>query len=165
MLAIAYWHRPVPGMRPLELRDERGVMAVLFAVVLTILLIMTAAVWDIGNWWTHRKHLQTKADAAAFAGGALGLPVRNRHRRQDRRRGPEIRRPHRGPGNQDFTGGTTFNPQIGGTPGDDIHVVLNGADWWDDDAGLDPPDGNVDLRSDELLDVKATEETTHRSSA
>ncbi len=68
---------------------------------------------------------------------------------------------HRGPLDQDFTGGTTFNPQIGGTPGDNIHVVLNGADWWDDDEGKDPADAMSPLGSiceAKILDVKVTEE-------
>jgi hypothetical protein len=149
-------------MRPLDFRDERGVMAVLFAVVLTVILMTTAVVWDAGNWWTHRKHLQTKADAAAFAGGGVwGFPCGDD---SDVRIVAEARKyagPHRGPANQDFTGGTTFNPQIGGTPGDNIHVVLNGADWWDDDAGLDPADSTSPVGSiceAAILDVKATEE-------
>ncbi len=75
VLRLAYRYRSVSSYEAADLRDERGVMAVLFAIVLTVLLIMTALVWDAGNWWTHRKHLQTKADAAAFAGGQMwGFP-------------------------------------------------------------------------------------------
>nr|MBA3432287.1 pilus assembly protein [Actinomycetota bacterium] len=151
-------------MKPLELRDERGMMVVLFAVILPLLLIMAALVWDTGNWWTHRKHLQTKADAAAFAGGGVwefpcGTSV-------DARIVAEARKyagPHMGPGNQDFRT-TAFNPQIGGTPGEDIHVVLNGDNWWDDDAGLDPADSTSPLGSvceSKTLDVKATEENNN----
>jgi hypothetical protein len=150
-------------MKPLDLRDERGVMAVLFAVVLTVILMVTAVVWDAGNWWTHRKHLQTKADAAAFAGGdTWGFPC---GADSDARIVAEARKyvgAHMGPGNQDFTGVTTFNPQIGGTPGENIHVVLNGADWWDDDAGFDPADltlhAGTTVCEAKFLDVKATEE-------
>ena len=126
-------------MKRLDPRDERGVMIVLVAIVLPLMLITAAAVWDVGNWWTHRKHLQTKADAAAFAGGASwSFPCATD---SDVRIVADARKyvgAHMGPAGQDFTGGTTYNPQIGGTPGQNIHVVLNGADWWDDDAGLDP---------------------------
>lgn len=146
------------------LRDERGVMVVLFAVVLPVLLIMATAVWDVGNWWTHRKHLQTKADAAVFAGGGVwGFPCANDI---DLRIVAEARKyvgSHMGPGNQDFTGVTTLNPQVGGTPGENIHVVLNGDNWWDDDAGLDPADSSDSTLAGSIcetktLDVKATEE-------
>ena len=34
-----------------------------------IFLGLGAMVIGIGNWYTHAKHLQTKADAGAFAGG------------------------------------------------------------------------------------------------
>jgi len=134
-------------------------MVVLFAVILPLLLIMAALVWDVGNWWTHRKHLQTKADAAAFAGGGVwGFPCGGD---SDARIVSEARKyvgPHEGPFNQDFyTGVTSYNPQVGGTPGSKIHVVLNGDNWWDDDAGLDPADG-TDICNAKFLDVKATEE-------
>jgi hypothetical protein len=150
-------------MRQIDLRDERGMMIVLFAVILPLLMILTALVWDTGNWWTHRKHLQTQADAGAFAGGsAWSFPCASD---ADLRIVAEARKfvgPHLGgPGNQDFTGGTKFNPQIGDTPGTSIHVVLNGADWWDDDAGLDPSDATSPAGSvceAKILDVKVTEE-------
>ena len=148
-------------MRRLDYREERGVMIVLVAIVLPLLLITAAAVWDVGNWWTHRRHLQTKADAAAFAGGAAwSFPCATD---SDARIVAEARKyvgPHMGPAGQDFTAGTTYNPQIGGTPGSRIHVVLNGADWWDDDAGLDPADQTTPAGSiceAKLLDVKTTE--------
>ena len=116
-----------------------------------------------------RRQLVDAPQASADEGGRGGvrgrqqleLPVRTD---ADVRIVAEARKyagPHRGPANQDFTTGTTYNPQIGGTPGDDIHVVLNGADWWDDDASLDPADATTPAGSiceAKLLDVKATEE-------
>ena len=148
-------------MKAVRLRDERGVMIVMFAIVLPLILIVGAVTWDAGNWWTHRKHLQTKADAGALAGGGswefpCGSSI-------DGRIVAEARKyvgPHRGPGNQDFTVGTTYNPQIGGKEGKDIHVVLNGNTWWDDDDGLDPADSSEPVGSiceSMTLDVKATE--------
>ena len=57
----------------LELRkrwhNEQGVSIVLFSVVLPIILLMGVVTVDIGNWWVHKRHLQTQVDAAAFAGG------------------------------------------------------------------------------------------------
>ena len=35
---------------------------------------------------------------------------------------------------------STYNGQIGGVPGTDLHVVMNGNPYWDDDAGTNPAD-------------------------
>ena len=100
---------PCKRMRRLNPREERGVMIVLVAIILPLLLLTAAAVWDVGNWWTHRRHLQTKADAAALAGGAAwGFPCATD---SDARIVAEARKyvgPHMGPAGQDFTAGTTY---------------------------------------------------------
>ena len=44
-------------------------MLVIFAIVLPLILIIGSMVVSIGSWYTHGRHLQTKVDAAAFAGG------------------------------------------------------------------------------------------------
>ena len=55
--------------------DECGQVVVLFALLLPMLLALGAIVVSVGNWYTHARHLQTKVDAAAFAGGtAWGFP-------------------------------------------------------------------------------------------
>jgi Putative Flp pilus-assembly TadE/G-like len=57
-------------------RCECGQVVVLFALLVPMLLALGAAVIGVGNWYVHAKHLQTKADAAVFAGGgAWGFPV------------------------------------------------------------------------------------------
>jgi len=56
---------------PARLRDERGGVAVLFALMVPTLLLAFAIATDVGNWFVHRRHLQMQADAAALAGGAL----------------------------------------------------------------------------------------------
>jgi Putative Flp pilus-assembly TadE/G-like len=48
-------------------RDERGQVIVLGAVMIPVLLLLTALVVDVGNWYTHKRQLQNRADAAAFA--------------------------------------------------------------------------------------------------
>jgi hypothetical protein len=54
-----------------RLRDERGVYVVLFAFLIPLFIALGAIVFDVGNWYVHRRHLQTQADAAALAGGQL----------------------------------------------------------------------------------------------
>jgi len=56
--------------RPPHLRDEHGSVLVMFALLLPALLLVFALAIDVGNWFTHHRHLQMQADAAALAGGA-----------------------------------------------------------------------------------------------
>ena len=48
---------------------ERGQVIVFFALLLPVILGMGSVVVSIGNWYVHKKHLQTLADAGAFASG------------------------------------------------------------------------------------------------
>jgi Putative Flp pilus-assembly TadE/G-like len=50
-------------------RDERGAVAVFVAILILPLVLLMAFAIDTGNWWTHKRHLQTQADSGAFAGG------------------------------------------------------------------------------------------------
>ena len=52
-----------------RLRDERGTIMALAAVMIPVFLLLTALVVDVGNWYTHKRQLQNRADAAAFAAG------------------------------------------------------------------------------------------------
>ena len=74
-------------------RDERGQVVVLFALLIPMLLALGAVVLDVGNWYVHKRHLQTLVDAGALAGAPkfVGLLVsvrgsRNRESRHPRRR-------------------------------------------------------------------------------
>jgi len=46
---------------------EAGQVVVLFAMLLPVFLGLGAVVLDIGNWYVHKRHLQTQVDAAALA--------------------------------------------------------------------------------------------------
>ena len=52
-----------------RLWGERGGIMVLSAVMIPVFLLLTALVIDVGNWYTHKRQLQNRADAAAFAAG------------------------------------------------------------------------------------------------
>ena len=95
--------------------SERGQVLVIFALVLPVLFAMSSVVVGIGNWYVHGKHLQTKADAGAFAGGGswefpCGSQIDARIDAQARL----------------YAGST--NPQVGGVPDSSVHTVLNGTD-------------------------------------
>ena len=146
-------------------QDERGQVVIFFAILVPVFLVLTAVVVAGGNWFAHAKHLQTKADAAALAGGQeWAFPCGAVD--SDSRILNEARRyvgPHTEADGDPFPptpATTTFNPQIGDVAGDDIHVVINGNTYWDDDAGLNPADQTSPSGSvceAKILDVKATE--------
>jgi hypothetical protein len=48
--------------------DERGAALILVAVGLPAFIAFGIFAIDVGNWWVHKRHLQTQADAAALAG-------------------------------------------------------------------------------------------------
>jgi hypothetical protein len=49
--------------------DEGGSVLVIAAGSMAVLLILGAMAIDTGNWFTHKRQLQNRADAAAFAAG------------------------------------------------------------------------------------------------
>jgi len=54
-----------------ELAREDGGIVVFVALLIPFVMLFLALSVDIGNWWVHKRHLQTQVDAAALAGGAL----------------------------------------------------------------------------------------------
>jgi Flp pilus assembly protein TadG len=52
-----------------SLRGERGGVMVLSALMIPVFLLFAALVIDAGDWFTHKRQLQNRADAAAFAAG------------------------------------------------------------------------------------------------
>ena len=59
----------VATTRRAAFRDERGSVLALSAVMIPVFLLLTAMVLDVGQWYTHKRQLQNRADAAAFAAG------------------------------------------------------------------------------------------------
>ena len=51
-----------------RLRDNRGGVLVLGAVMIPLFLLLTALIVDVGDWYVHKRQLQNRADAAALAG-------------------------------------------------------------------------------------------------
>ncbi len=49
--------------------DQRGGVLVMSALMIPVFLLMAALVVDVGNWFTHNRQLQNRADAAAYAAG------------------------------------------------------------------------------------------------
>jgi hypothetical protein len=160
-----------------EARSERGVMTLLFALLLPMILALGALVITVGSWYTHARHLQTKVDASALAGGDVWAfpcvetaPVGQLTSSQTI---IDAARQYVGAHTQadTTTYNSTFNPQVGGVTSDKIHVVLNGTDYWTDTSSppdyMDPPgttpgdpgtNGAGTVCASNHLDVKATED-------
>jgi hypothetical protein len=138
---------------------ERGQIVVFLALLFPAFITLAAVVVAGGNWYTHAKHLQTKVDASALAGGsAWAFPCTSGSDAPITAAARTYVGPHRDAGGTLHTGG--FNEQVGKVDGDSIEVRLNAADWFDDDAGVNPADFTTPsgpLCAAKTLDVKATE--------
>ncbi|MDQ3691280.1 MAG: pilus assembly protein [Chloroflexota bacterium] len=143
--------------------DQSGASVVLFSVVVPLILLMGVITVDIGNWFVHKRHLQTQVDSAAFAGGTefTGCfydPVSANLAIASRALGYAGDTLRLGKQSAGATPSTT-NRQVQ-TP-DDVRVVLNANAYW---KKGDPTDGSTldnklgtpcDMK---FLDVKATDD-------
>jgi hypothetical protein len=124
---------------------ERGGVLVLVALWLPLLALTLAFVVDTGNWYAHKRHLQLQADAAALAGGhAISLTACNNNAIENETRAYA--------GSDTTTPVARYNNQIGGTPSNKLHVLINSTQFWhqggtDFSDGTHPCDGlHVDVR-------------------
>ena len=136
-------------------RRERGQVVVVFALALPMILGIGSIVVTIGNWYVHKKHLQTLVDAGAFASGQEftgcfqdpNTPVTGTNARI-----AAAALKYAGDPNRDAT---TENRQL--EDPQDAHVVLNSSTYWT--ANPYPPDNTLGTPcAVKFLDVKATED-------
>lgn len=59
--------KPISGFLRRFARDERGVSAIIFALILPMLIGMVGIAVEIGLWFEQKRDLQSAADAAAMA--------------------------------------------------------------------------------------------------
>jgi hypothetical protein len=155
-------------------RGERGQVVVFFALLLPVLFALGAIVLSIGNWYVHKRHLQTQVDAAALAGGpafvgcfhdpdAANLAIASRALAYA---GDTLRPGKFAPNLAD----TTTNLQL--QEPDDVRIALNSATYWTDADGMIPGtdgygldhtldtdgDGFGDPCNEAALEVKATDD-------
>jgi Putative Flp pilus-assembly TadE/G-like len=53
----------------IRLRDEQGAVLVFAAFAMSVVLLLAALAIDGGTWFTHKRQLQNRVDAAAYAAG------------------------------------------------------------------------------------------------
>ena len=51
------------------LNEERGGVLALSAILIPVFIVLVALLVDVGTWYTHKRQLQNRADAAALAAG------------------------------------------------------------------------------------------------
>ena len=153
-------------------RRERGQVMVLLAITLPLILAFGSIVISVGNWYVHKRHLQTQVDAAAFASGtqftgcfADQIAANTAIRKEALRFAGD---PNREP--------LTANLQV--HEPEDVHVVLNSDRYWASGDAVDdvtlsttldntitypgdpdpPPNDPSDPCETRFLDVKGTDE-------
>ncbi len=133
--------------------DERGAVLPWFAIWLPALLIVIVLVVDVGNWFVHRRHLQTQVDAAALAGGGRYAfpcsPGINTNIENEARE-------YAGPHVEDLTLQAQWNDQVGSTPKAQMHMLINSQKYWNESGWAQYDDGGLPCQAG-FLDVKGTE--------
>ena len=139
----------------------------LVALLLPIFMVLAAIVLDVGNWYVHKRHLQTMVDAGAFA-GATGFVGCSAVTGDPLSANAAIRASALEYAGDTARSASTRNLQV--KEWDDVRVVLNSDRFWQDG---DPADGTglddtLDLDGDpttpgdpcsaRTLDVKATDD-------
>jgi Putative Flp pilus-assembly TadE/G-like len=120
--------------------EERGQVAMTVAFLFPFFIIFMALVLTAGDWWVHKRHLQTQADAAALASAqGFGFPCSNSQTRVE---------------TAVANWGGTQNPQVGGTQSN-VHFVVNKPNYYNQAKSDDTP--NADPCVSKMVDVKATE--------
>jgi len=170
--------------RRTALRSQSGQVVLLFALVLPVVLALGSVVVSVGNWYVHKKHLQTLVDAGAFAGGtAFNGCFQDPGLANDAIKGAALE--YSGDRNRDSStrNQQLQDPALPALPRSRVHVVLNSAQYWDKSNGPDPDvptmgsgygldatlppvdefgvptaDGTSEPCATRFLDVKATED-------
>jgi hypothetical protein len=131
--------------------SERGAALLITAVALASLILVAALVVDVANWYVHKRHLQTQADAAAFAGGtAFTLPG------CDDTAIYKAVQQYSGVTSTPLAIASPYNAQIGGTPDANVHILVNSPDpdgYWNNGYTTNGPAPCTA----KMVDVKMTE--------
>src|SRR4051812_2141267 len=131
--------------------SERGGVLVLVALWMPLVAVTFSFVMDAGNWFEHRRHLQTQADAGALAGGGLFNGCFGSTSTANAAIEAEARKYAGDPGTSQ-----PYNLQIGGVNQGTITVRFNRKTFA---AGGPPADDTVEAGACDakMVDVKLTE--------
>ncbi|MEJ7826181.1 MAG: pilus assembly protein TadG-related protein [Solirubrobacteraceae bacterium] len=136
-------------------RDERGVVLVMVALMLLAIIGVGGLVVDVGNWFAHKRHLQVQADAGALAGaGKFRIPcdpsvsatIVNESAKYSSVE-------YSGPGG---TPGPGYNPQLA-TPAGALHRMTNSKRFFGPQGPTDTTAVEKQPCPAKMIDVKLTE--------
>jgi hypothetical protein len=123
-------------------QGEDGGALVMVVLWLPVLVLLITLVIDAGNWFEHKRHLQTQADAAALAAVQdVRIPCDDQ---------PIL------DSAQKYSGGQ-YNAQIGGTPPERVHMVINSRTYYNQSSPTDSTVVEGGPCSAGMVDVKMTE--------
>jgi hypothetical protein len=122
------------------IHEENGAVALMVALAFPFFIAFMALVLTAGDWWVHKRHLQTQVDAAALASAqGFGFPCAGSITRVSA-------------AVADWGG--TKNPQVENTQSN-VHFVVNKPTYFAGGTPDDTPD--ADPCNSKMIDVKATE--------
>lgn len=122
-------------------KDQRGVMLVTTALLIPVFILFVAFVMATADWYVHKRHLQTQADAAALAAASdIAFPCSAATLTKINATVTKY--------------GATLNPQVESSPSN-IHLVVNKPTYYNQSTADDTPD--ADPCAAKMVDVKATE--------
>jgi hypothetical protein len=140
----------------LRLAREDGSVIALVALLTPALVLLLALAVQIGNWYTHKRHLQVQVDAAALAAGQMFTECLNTA-------GGTVQTDMEGVANQygGISGSPLYNTQVGSASGHAGAVTLVYQRNAYPAPNNTPPDTDVpegqDACTSGMFDVKATE--------
>ena len=148
-----------------RLSEERGSIWVIGAFFIPVVIIFGLFAVDAGNFFTHKRHLQTQADAAALAGATqFALPCTSNpadpyNTATTSGKVNSTARDYAGPSATFPT--APYNKQVGTTLSSNIHALLNAVDFWGqgNDAEFGSPLWGAQPCDQGYIDVKMTEKT------
>ncbi|MDP8908671.1 MAG: pilus assembly protein TadG-related protein [Chloroflexota bacterium] len=130
-------------------RGEAGAVLVMVALMMPVMVGFAGLVVDVGNWFAHKRHLQTQADAGALAGaGEFRFPCDDGSILDEVSKYSSI---------ETAVGDPSYNPQIGATPPEELHQEINSATWYDQSAPVDDTVRTGGPCAAKMIDVKLTE--------
>jgi hypothetical protein len=146
--------------------EERGAVVAWVVLWVPLLIVIATFVIDVGNWWTHRRHLQNQVDAGALAAGAAySLPACQTDSALQDDISDEAMS-YSGTTRRIAAGNspTTRNPQVSNSA--NVFVTINSTSYWDGPSAGVAPDysdggGPCYTHTNDIkgfwTDVKATE--------
>ena len=141
---------------------ERGQVVVMFALLIPVFFGLGAIVLDIGNWYVHKRHLQTQVDAAVLAAGPAFVGCYHAPSAANQ----AIAQTALQYAGDTLRAGTTTNTQI--EQPNDVRIALNSSRYWQKTDGVTSPTNGYGLDnsmatpgdpcSTKILDAKATDD-------